>query len=44
MYIGEPLRTIIVEHLELPVHEPDIEPVPGPLEPEAAPEAVPSTT
>ena len=34
MHIGEPLRTIIVEPLELPVNEPTAEPVPEPQEPE----------
>ena len=34
MQIGEPLRTIIVEPLELPVNEPTAEPVPEPQEPE----------
>ena len=34
MKIGEPLRTIIVEPLELPVNEPTAEPVPEPQEPE----------
>jgi len=41
MQIGEPLRTIIVEPLELPVNEPRAEPEPEPLEPE--PEQVPAT-
>ena len=41
MQIGEPLRTIIVEPLELPVNEPSFEPKPEPLEPE--PEQVPAT-
>lgn len=41
MYIGEPLRTIVVEPLELPVNEPNAEPEPEPLEPE--PEQVPAT-
>jgi len=40
MHIGEPLRTIIVEPLELPVNapavEPEPEPTPQPLEPEPA--------
>jgi len=42
MQIGEPLRIIIVEPLELPLHEPtptDPEPIPA-LEPE--PQQVPS--
>jgi hypothetical protein len=36
MNIGEPLRTIIVEPLELPVDQPAVEPEPEPkpLEPE----------
>lgn len=33
MHIGEPLRTIIVEPLELPVNDPTAEPVPEPQEP-----------
>ena len=42
MQIGEPLRTVIVEPLELPVGEPDTvkpEPEPSVLQPE--PEEVP---
>ena len=34
MHIGEPLRSIIVEPLELPVNDPTTEPVPEPQEPE----------
>ena len=43
MHIGEPLRTIIVEPLELPVDVPAVEPdfEPEPLEPETDP--VPAT-
>ena len=39
MKIGEPLRTIIVEPLELPVNAPAVEPdlEPEPLEPETEP-------
>jgi hypothetical protein len=42
MQIGEPLRTIVVEPLELPVNEPAIEPEPEPepLKPESEPERV----
>jgi hypothetical protein len=42
MNIGEPLRTIVVEPLELPVKDPNTEhtPDPAPLEPE--PEQVPA--
>ncbi|HXY48703.1 MAG TPA: hypothetical protein VEI01_04565 [Terriglobales bacterium] len=42
MNIGEPLRTIIVEPLELPVNDPEAEPesYPEPLQPE--PESVPA--
>jgi hypothetical protein len=39
MHIGEPLRTIIVEPLELPVNEPTAEPVPEPQEPEPTQES-----
>jgi hypothetical protein len=39
--IGEPLRTIIVEPLELPVDQPNFEKEPEPQEPE--PEQVPAT-
>jgi hypothetical protein len=35
MQIGEPMRTIVVEPLELPVHEPEAEPEPA-YEPEPA--------
>jgi hypothetical protein len=40
MNIGEPLRTIVVEPLELPVKEPAVEPElePEPLGPESEPE------
>jgi hypothetical protein len=43
MNIGEPLRTIVVEPLELPVKDPSIErePEPAPLEPE--PEQIPAS-
>jgi hypothetical protein len=45
MQIGEPLRTIVVEPLELPVNapavEPELEPEPAKLEPE--PEQVPAS-
>jgi hypothetical protein len=34
MHIGEPLRTIIVEPLELPVTAPTAEPLPEPQKPE----------
>ena len=40
MDIGEPLRTIVVEPLELPVKDPSAEPEPAPLQPE--PEQVPA--
>jgi hypothetical protein len=39
MQIGEPLRTIVVEPLELPVNKPSAEPEPGVEQPE--PEQVP---
>jgi hypothetical protein len=44
MQIGRPLRTIIVEPLEVPVNEPGVEPKaePEPLEPNAEPEPMPS--
>ena len=42
MQIGEPLRTIIVEPLELPVREPQKQPEPQPYEPEPEPEGVPT--
>ena len=46
MQIGEPLRTVIVEPLELPVGEPatiqpEPEPEPEPSVPQPAPEKVP---
>ena len=43
MIIGEPLRTILVEPLELPVKDPNIEhePEPVPLAPE--PEQIPAS-
>ena len=44
MQIGEPLRTVIVEPLELPVGNPEPEPEPGPAYlpvPEPEPEKVP---
>jgi hypothetical protein len=40
MQIGEPLRTIVVEPLELPVNQPTGEPQPVPV-PEPEPEQVP---
>jgi hypothetical protein len=43
MQIGEPLRTIIVEPLELPVNEPSAEPEPEPEPLEPEPEQVPAT-
>lgn len=45
MNIGEPLRTIVVEPLELPIDAPAIEPEPKPepLKPEPAPVPVPAT-
>jgi hypothetical protein len=42
MNIGEPLRTIIVEPLELPVEAPAVEPDPEPEQPEPEPEPVPA--
>src|SRR5208282_6763412 len=43
MQIGDPLRTIIVEPLELPVEEPTAEPRPEPWHaPEPAPDQVPA--
>jgi len=42
MQIGEPLRTIVVEPLELPVGEPRAEPEPQPHAPEPEPEQVPA--
>ena len=41
MQIGEPLRTILVEPLELPVQEPSGEPEPAPQAPEPEPAEVP---
>ncbi len=41
MQIGEPLRTIIVEPLELPIDEPQVRP--APTQPEPEPEQVPAT-
>jgi len=41
MEIGEPLRTIIVEPLELPAETPALEPVPEPDDPQTTP--VPAT-
>jgi len=41
MRIGEPLRTIVVEPLELPVQQPASEPDPVPVVPEPEPEQVP---
>jgi len=44
MQIGEPLRTIVVEPIELPVKQPASEPEPVPVpEPEPEPEQVPVT-
>jgi hypothetical protein len=42
MHIGEPLRTIVVEPLELPVNAPPVD-EPEPVEPETEPEPVPTT-
>ena len=43
MQIGEPLRTIVVEPLELPVNDPQTHPDPEPApQPEPEPEQVPS--
>lgn len=43
MQIGEPLRTIVVEPLELPVNDPQIQPDPEPApQPEPEPELVPA--
>jgi hypothetical protein len=42
MNIGEPLRTIIVEPLELPVNTPTKDPDPEPAEPEPVSEPVPA--
>lgn len=41
MQMGEPLRTIVVEPLELPVQQPASEPEPVPVVPEPEPEQVP---
>jgi len=43
MDVGKPLRTIVVEPLELPVEAPTTQPDPETLEPEPKPEAVPAT-
>jgi len=43
MQIGEPLRTIVVEPLELPVDDPQTRPEPEPApQPEPEPEPVPA--
>ena len=45
MQIGKPLRTIVVEPLELPVEQPTREPEPEPIqspEPEPEPQQVPA--
>jgi len=39
--IGEPLRTVIVEPLELPVENPERDPETQPPAPQAEPEKVP---
>jgi hypothetical protein len=41
MQIGEPLRTIVVEPLEIPVNKPSAEPEPVVEQPEPEPEQVP---
>jgi len=41
MQIGEPLRTIVIEPLELPVSDPQTQPEPAP-QPEPEPEQVPA--
>ena len=41
MQIGEPLRTIVVEPLEIPVNKPSAEPEPVVEQPEPVPEQVP---
>ena len=41
MQIGEPLRTIIVEPLELPASEPTTEPEPQPQQPQPEHEPAP---
>ena len=38
MQIGEPLRTIVVEPLELPIDEPQVRPAPTQPEPQREPE------
>ena len=43
MNIGEPLRTIVVEPLELPVKDPSIEREPEPAPPEPEPEQIPAS-
>ena len=44
MQIGKPLRTVIVEPLEIPVEQPPTDPDPEPFmpEPESEPEQVPA--
>ena len=43
MQIGEPLRTIVVEPLELPVNDPQTPPEPEPApQPEPEPDPVPA--
>ena len=43
MQIGEPLRTIVVDPLELPVSDPQTQPDPEPApQPEPEPEQVPA--
>ncbi len=43
MQIGEPLRTVIVEPLELPAGHPESDPEPEPPAPQPEPEKVPVT-
>ena len=43
MNIGEPLRTIIVEPLELPVYAPTVEPKPEPEPQQPQPEPEPAS-
>jgi len=43
MQIGEPVRTVIVEPLELPVCEPKAEPQPEPKPTQPEPEKLPAT-
>ena len=43
MQIGEPLRAIVVEPLELPVNEPQEGPELEPIAPESDPEGDPAT-